>query len=50
MHDWKKLVISLRHINIWHNIARKNLILEVSYTTITLIRQIQYFLPRSTFY
>ena len=46
MHDRKKLLITLRHINIWHNIAHKNLILEIGYAT-ALILQIQWFLPRS---
>ena len=49
MHNWKKLIITLRHINIWHNIALKNLILEAGYAT-TLILQIQCFLPRSISY
>ena len=46
MHDWKNLLITLRHISIWHNITHENLILEIGYAT-TLILQIQCFLPRS---
>ena len=45
MHDWKKLLITLRHINIWHNIAHKNLILVIGYAT-TLVWQIQCFFAK----
>ena len=54
MYNWKKLLITLRHINNWHrpNIPRKNQKVD-SRNTIpdyTVILQIQFFLPKSTFY
>ena len=42
MHDWTKLLVTLRHVNIWDNILHKILILEIGYAT-RLILQIQYF-------